>query len=345
MRPRADRTTGACADGAADGVIGGLLIGRQEALALLAEAERDPWPLLAAANRVRRHFRGRCVHLCSIAPVKLGRCSEDCHWCAQSAHWATGLAPRGMAAIGDLLRSAREAAAWGAGHFGLVTSGARLSDDEFEAVLQAGRAIRSDVGMDVCSSLGALTPERAVRLREAGFHRYNHNLETSSRHFGKVCTTHAWSDRVETARAVLAAGLELCSGAIFGIGETDEDRVDVALAIRDLGAHVVPLNFLHPIPGTPLGQAKPLPPLKILSIVAMFRLMMPDRTIKLAGGREHNLRSLQSLMFMAGADACLIGNYLTTPGRPADQDIEMIRDLGLQPDGPAQRPAGGPENA
>jgi biotin synthase len=134
-----------------------------------------------------------------------------------------------------------------------------------------------------------------------------------------------------TARAARQGGLELCSGGLFGIGESDEDRVDLALALRDLGPEVVPLNFLHPIPGTPLADAPPLPPLKVLSIVAMFRLVLPDRTIKLAGGREHNLRGLQALMFMAGADACLIGNYLTTRGRPVEEDLAMVRDLGLEP--------------
>jgi len=321
-------------------VLRGEAIGRADALALLREAERNPWPLLFAAGQVREHFRGRRIHLCSIAPVKIGRCSEDCHWCSQSGHWKTSVEPRGLLAVAELVRMARAAAKDGAASFGLVTSGARLSEEELEQMEEAARAIRRLTGLEVCGSFGALGREQAERLAAAGFRRYNHNLETSSRHFLRVCSTHTYGSRVESAQAVVEAGLELCSGGIFGVGETDEDRVDLALAIRDLGARVVPLNFLHPIPATPLENAVPLAPLKILSIVAMFRFVLPDRTIKLAGGREKNLRGLQSLMFQAGADSCLIGNYLTTEGRPAEEDLEMIQDLGLEPAGAGDGPAG-----
>jgi len=311
----------------------GQRIGRDEALAVLAAAQRDPWPVWLAADAVRRRFRGRTVHLCSIAGVKIGRCGEDCRWCAQSARWNTGITPHPLLTTDEILRAAAEAEAQGAGHLGLVSSGARLSDAEFDAVLAAGRAVRDRTGLGVCASLGAVTVERGRRLVEAGFSRYNHNLETSARHFPHVCTTHSWEDRAASARAVVEAGLELCCGGLMGMGETDEDRVDLALAVRDLGPTVVPLNFLHPMPGTPLAQAEPLPPAKILSIVAMFRLVLPHTIIKLAGGREKNLRDMQCLMFLAGADACLIGNYLTTDGRPAKDDLAMIRDLGLEPAG------------
>ncbi len=312
-------------------VLAGRQIERGEALALLEASEANPWPLIFAADRIRRRFRGRRVRLCSIVPVRLGRCSEDCHWCAQSAHWDTGIEVRGLLPTGEIARLARTAAAQGAESFGLVSSGDRLTEDDLAAVEEAARAVRSETGLDVCGSFGALEPDVARRLVDAGFRRYNHNLETSARHFPRVCSTHTYEDRVRSARAAIEAGLELCCGGIFGIGENDEDRVDLALAIRETGAHVVPLNFLYPVPGTPLGDAKPLPPLKILSIIAMFRFVMPDRTIKVAGGREQNLRDLQSLMFLAGGDACLIGNYLTTQGRPADEDLAMIRDLGLEP--------------
>ena len=325
----------------ADRVLAGDRLAREDALALLAGAEHDPWPLLHAADRVRRHFRGRTVYLCSIAAVKLGCCGEDCRWCAQSARWPTGLQPHGLPAADELLRSALNAAAAGAGHFGLVSSGARLSDAELDAMIAAAGTIRTRTGLKLCGSFGALAPERARRLAGAGFVRYNHNLETSARFFTQVCTTHTYEDRVLTARAVLDAGMELCSGVLFGMGEADEDRADAALALRDLGAHVVPMNFLHPIPGTPLADAPPLAPLKILSIVAVFRLLLPDRIIKMAGGREKNLRDLQSLMFMAGADSAMIGNYLTTTGRPAEVDLAMIRDLGLAPAGAGEaRPCG-----
>ena len=321
-----------------DRLASGQPIGRADAIALLAEAEPDPWPLLAAADTVRRRFRGRTVYLCSIVPVKLGRCGEDCRWCAQSARWPTGLVAHGLPTMDELRRAAEVAAASGARNFGLVSSGACLSDAEFQFVCQAAEDLRRRTGLGLCGSFGALTPERGRRMLEAGFTRYNHNLETSARFFPSVCSTHTYQDRVRTARAVLEAGLELCCGGLMGMGETDEDRVDLALAVRDLGSHVVPVNFLYPVPGTPLADAAPMSPLKILSVVAMFRLVLPDRIIKLAGGREKNLGQLQSLMFMAGAASCIIGNYLTTTGRPAAEDLALIRDLALEP---APRPGPG----
>jgi len=308
----------------------GHLLGRDDALRLLAAAAADPWPVWRAADRVRRRFRGRAVHLCSIAAVTVGRCGEDCRWCAQSVHWATGLEPRGLPPVDDLVRAAQSAKATGAGHFGLVSSGGRLPDDAFDVMLEACRAIRGRTGIEVCASFGALTPDRARRLAEAGFRRYNHNLETSERHFPRVCTTHTWQDRVAGARAAREAKLELCSGVLFGIGEDDADRVDALLAVRDLHATVVPINILRPIAGTPLADAEPLAPMKIVSLIAVARLLLPRAVIKVAGGREHNLRDLQGLAFLAGADACLIGNYLTTAGRPAEDDLAMIRDLGLE---------------
>lgn len=318
------------AESSASRVVAGERIGRREALALLAAAERNPWPVLCGADRIRRHFSGNKVHLCGIVAVKLGRCGEDCRWCAQSAHWSTGLAPHGLLSTAELVRAAESAAASGTGHFGLVSSGARLNESELHAALESARAIRERTGLKVCGSFGSLTPEQARRLADAGIVRYNHNLETSARHFPNVCTTHTYEDRVRSARAAAEAGMELCCGGLFGMGETDEDRVDLALALRDLGSCVVPLNFLHPIPGTPLGDSPALAPLKILAIVAMFRYVLPDCIIKLAGGREKNLRDLQSLMFFAGANSCMVGNYLTTTGRPAEQDLAMIRDLGME---------------
>lgn len=318
------------AESCARRVEAGESLGRDEALGLLAAAAADPWPLWLAADRVRRRFGGNTVHLCSIKAVKLGRCGEDCRWCAQSARWATGIQAHGLVGGDELLAAAREAEAIRSTHFGLVSSGARLSDAEFDRVCEDVQVIRQNTRLEVCGSFGALTPERAGRLVAAGVKRYNHNLETSARFFPQVCTSHTFDDRVRSARAAVEAGMELCCGGLLGMGETDEDRVDLALAVRDVGSTVVPLNFLHPIPGTPLADAPPLEPVKILSIIAMFRLMLPGRILKVAGGREKNLRSLQSLIFLAGADSIMIGNYLTTTGRPAEDDLAMIRDLGLE---------------
>jgi biotin synthase len=311
----------------------GEALGREDALRLLAAARDDPWPVWRAADRVRRRFHGRAVHLCSIAAVKVGRCGEDCRWCAQSGHWPTAVEPHALLPTEEVVRAAEAAEANGAGHFGLVSSGGALSDDEFDAVLDAGRAVRRRTRLEVCGSLGALTPDRARRLVEAGFSRYNHNLETSARHFPTVCTTHTWADRVRTARLARDAGLALCCGGLFGIGETDADRVDLALALRDLEPAAVPINTLHPIPGTPLAGAEPVAPVEILSLAAVFRLLLPRQTVSMAGGRERNLRDLQCLMFAAGVDGCLIGHYLTTRGRRPEEDLAMIRDLGLRPAG------------
>ncbi len=310
-------------------------LGRQDALRLLAAARGDPWAVWRAADRLRRRVHGRTVHLCSIAAVKVGRCGEDCRWCAQSARWPTAAEPHGLIPTDEVVRAAEAAEANGAGHFGLVTSGAAISDAEFDAVLDAGRAVREHTRLDVCGSLGSLTPERARRLVEAGFSRYNHNLETSQRHFQNVCTTHTWEDRLRSARLARDAGLALCCGGLFGIGETDQDRVDLALALRDLRPAVVPINTLHPIPGTPLAAAEPMAAMDILSLIAVYRLLLPRPLLSVAGGREHNLRDLQCLMFAAGADGCLIGHYLTTRGRRPEEDLAMIRDLGLHPAGTA----------
>jgi len=186
--------------------------------------------------------------------------------------------------------------------------------------------------LSVCASLGTITGEQAKRLADSGLTGYNHNLETSERHFPDIVTTHKYADRVRTIRAAQAAGLRVCAGGIFGIGETDEDRVEMALELRGLGVDTVPMNFLHPIKGTPMGEAETLEPREILRIIAMYRFILPRTTLKIAGGRVLNLRDMQSWMFYAGANAILSGNYLTTAGRAVQEDLQMLRDLHLEPD-------------
>lgn len=315
----------------ARGPLQGQGIGRDSALELLEMAERDLEAVIAAASRIRRRHRGNTVRLCGIVAAKLGRCSEDCAWCSQSARHRTDIAPYPLLATPELLERARAATADGAAAFGLVTSGAAPSDAEFDRLCDAiGEMTRTGCPQP-CASLGMLSPERARRLADAGCRRYNHNLETSRRHFERVVTTHRYDDRLATARAVKAAGMELCCGGLFGIGETDEDRVDLLLEVREAGADTVPLNFLNPIAGTPLESSEPLTPRKCLALIATARFVLPTRCIKVAGGRESNLRDLQSWMFAAGADGCIIGNYLTTRGRSAGADLQMIADLGLEP--------------
>ena len=186
------------------------------------------------------------------------------------------------------------------------------------------------MGLNVCASLGVIDDGQALRLRQAGVSEYNHNLETSARHFPQIVTTHRYADRVSTIQAAMKAGLRICAGGIFGIGETENDRIDMALELRKLDVETVPMNFLHPIPGTPLGQTQTLQPREILRIIALYRFILPRTNLKIAGGRVLNLRDMQSWMFYAGANALLSGNYLTTTGRAVEEDMQMLRDLGLE---------------
>ena len=315
-------------------VLAGERIGRPGARALVEAAGRSPHELLYWADRVRKKHFGDAVVLCAIVPGKVGGCSQDCKWCAQSA--ATGPDVSGApqaTSRSDIVAAAGLAARNGAGSFGIVNSGRCPTAAELEAVTDAAKAIGADARgpKRLCASLGELDDAKAARLAAAGITRYNHNLETSRDFFPHVVTSHTYDDRLATLRAARNAGLSLCCGGIFGLGETWDDRIDLALKLRDeVAPDVVPLNFLHPIPGTPLETATPLHPMEILSIIAVFRLLLATVDIKVAGGREVNLRGLQSWIFRAGATSCLIGNYLTTPGQDAAADLQMIADLGLR---------------
>ena len=300
-----------------------------DALAMLRRRGADRLDLLTRADAVRRARFGDQVHLCGIAALRLGGCAEDCAFCAQSARHAAGLPPKPMMPPRAVLRAAREAEQHGADHFGLVTSGRSLSDRAFRAALEAVELVAAQTRLVPCASMGALTPERARALVEAGCGRYNHNLETSERFFGHLCTTHRYGDRLATLEAARAAGLQLCCGGIIGVGETVEDRVDLAVALRDLAPAVIPVNILVPIPGTPLAETPRLDPMDILATVAMVRLVNPRAIVTVAGGREHALGPRQDQMFHAGANGLIVGNYLTTTGRPAADDLAMIRALGL----------------
>ncbi|MCE5327200.1 MAG: biotin synthase BioB [Planctomycetaceae bacterium] len=287
--------------------------------------------LLYWANQVRTSRFGRAVRLCSIVAGKTGRCSEDCKWCAQSARYKTQC-PSHVTGGEEIVDAAKTAHRRGACHIGVVNSGRHPTAADMQAVIKAAAEILSPSGAAIrcCAALGELTPQQAQELAAAGIVRYNHNLETSRRMFAQVVTTHTYDDRLATLAAARAAGMELCCGGIFGLGETWDDRVELALTLRDeVRPQVSPLNFLHPIPGTPLGGRTPMSPSEILATIAIFRLAMPDVDLKIAGGRELNLRDLQSWMFYAGGTSCLVGDYLTTKGRGADEDLKMIADLGL----------------
>ena len=313
-------------------VSAGQSLDRPAALDLLQTAGPDLIELFFWADKIRRRFRGPRITLCRIISARTGGCSENCAFCAQSSHHSTAL-PTAQASTAEIIAAARDALASGAHCFGIVESGRQAQDAEIDRLAPAWEYIARDGRIGCSASLGALTAGQARRLYALGVRRYNHNLESSERFYPNIVSTHPWAERLATVRHAAAAGMKVCCGGIFGLGETDEDRVDLALALRDLPVDSVPLNFLNPIPGTPLAGPVPLRPLQALKILAVFRFLLPDRTLKIAGGRESTLRELQSWIFLAGADSLMVGNYLTTRGRALADDLQLLADLhdsGLQ---------------
>lgn len=315
-------------------VLAGGEITREEALELFhLESSADIYDLMAWANRIRERFKGNRIHLCSIVNVKAGGCPENCRFCAQSALYQTGAPRYGLLPLEEVLTAAEEAGRNGAVGFGLVAAWRGLEEGPvLDALLAQFRALKAQGKVRPDASLGIIkSPEVARKLKEAGCECYNHNLETSRRFFPEVCDTHTYEERLQTLKHLRQAGIRICSGGIIGMGETREDRCDLAFALKEVGASIVPINILNPIPGTPFANRPPLPPLEILQTIACFRFILPRQEIMVAGGRAVNLRDLQSMVFMAGASALMIGNYLTTVNRPVEQDLQMLRDLGLDP--------------
>ncbi|MBN1818154.1 MAG: biotin synthase BioB [Sedimentisphaerales bacterium] len=287
--------------------------------------------LLYHANRIRQHFFGSKVRVCSIVPGRLGGCDQDCAFCAQSVRYDTPIDKKAQTLTDEQILSAADQACDNkVPHLGIVYSGKTITEKELARLESLIRRIRTEYGIGVCASLGIINIDQAQRLAAAGVTRYNHNLETSERHFGKIVTTHTYQDRVRTVEAAKQAGLGVCCGGIFGIGESESDRIDMALELRHLGVDTVPMNFLHPIPGTPLAGSSTLCPLEILRIIALYRFILPKTHLKVAGGRVLNLRDMQSWIFYAGCTSILTGNYLTTAGRDAKDDFQMLKDLGLE---------------
>ena len=315
-------------------VLGGGQISRDEALWLFnLETSGDILDLLSWANRVRERFKGNKIHLCSIVNAKAGACSENCSFCAQSSHYQTGSPRYGFVDPEPVAEAAEEANKNSVTAVGLVAAWKGLNEgpmlDEVCArvrELKAGGKTRPDV------SLGIIKSQRvADRLKEAGVECYGHNLESSRRFFPQTFTTHTFDDRLETIGYLKKAGIKICSGGIIGMGETREDRCDLAFELKAIGANVVPVNILNPIPGTPFERNPPLQVLEILQSLACFRLILPRQEIMVAGGRTLNLRDAQSMIFLAGASALMVGNYLTTLNQPVEKDLQMLKDLGLDP--------------
>lgn len=300
-----------------------------EACELASLPEDDTLDLIACADRIRRTYKGNRVVTCSITNAKSGLCSENCAFCAQSSHHETGIEPHALLSEENIVRDALTLHENGATEFSMVTSGFQLTEDELATISRAAGAIKEQTGMMLCSSLGVLTEARARQLRESGLSAYHHNLETARSFFDQVCTTHDYDDDVETVRIAREAGFKVCCGGILGLGESWEQRVELALTLRDLDVDSIPINFLNPIPGTRMEARPLLSPREALKCIALFRFIHPRKDITICGGREVTLRDQQSWIFAAGANGLLIGNYLTTQGRDCRTDMEMIKDLGL----------------
>jgi len=302
-----------------------------DALELFIEGSNSPWRILAAASEIRERFKGKHIILCGITNAKSGRCLEDCAFCAQSSHWRTDAVLYPLKSPGQILKEAARAKKDGAEFFGIVTSGKRIkSKKEWSDIIAAVEGV-SKLGLCACASLGILDAAKARALKNAGLCRYHHNLETARSFFPNICTTHDYEEDVETLHVAKAAGLSVCAGGLIGMGEGVTHRIEMAATLAELDVDSVPVNILTPIPGTPLSAMPPLPPMEILMTIAVFRFMLPDKDIKLCGGKEKNLRQLLPLGIVAGANSLMTGNYLTTTGRESRLDHEMILDLGLLP--------------
>src|SRR5262245_45266426 len=315
-------------------VLAGGCISREEAIGLFElEAGADIFDLMAWANRIRERFKGNKIHLCSIVNAKAGACSENCSFCAQSAAYQTASPRYGFVDPEPVLEAAEEAERNGVTAVGLVAAWKGLKEGPMlDEVCERIRELAQSGKTRADASLGIIKSQTvADRLKEAGLECYGHNLESSRRFFPNHCTTHSYDDRVETIHYLKNAGIKICSGGIIGMGETREDRCDMAFALKELGANVVPINILNPIKGTPFENNPPLPPLEILKTIACFRFILPRQEIMIAGGRTVNLRDMQSMVFMAGASALMVGNYLTTLNQPVERDLQMLKDLGLDP--------------
>ena len=304
-------------------------INRQTAVQMSERKGSDIYELFTLSNRVREKFRGNRVDLCSIINAKSGACPEDCSFCAQSAKSKTNIDVHPLINRKKALEAANSAKEYGARRFCIVTSGMKPSVRELGEICSFISEIRG-IGLLPCATLGMLEKEQLAQLKDAGLYRYHHNLETSEAFFKEICTTHTYHEKIRTIEAAKSLGLSVCSGGIFGLGETWEDRIDMAFAIKDLGAESVPINFLTPVNGTPLGNSELLHPLDALKIISIYRLILPDREIRICGGRPQTLRDLNSYIFFAGADGLLIGNYLTTRGKRPEEDLHMIGDMGLE---------------
>ncbi len=310
-----------------DKILRGKWIGREEALRLAEEPLEE---LRQAADEIRRKVCGNGFDLCTIVNAKCGRCSEDCRYCAQSAHYRTACEESyPLLSTQELLEDARRNAQQGVLRYSIVTSGRRLSEEEVEQACESIRRIRAEVPIEVCVSFGLLDEVQFRKIKAAGASRVHCNLESSARYFPSVCTTHTYEEKIRTLQEAKRAGLSICSGGILGLGETMEDRIDMVLTARELGVKSIPVNLLNPIPGTPYENRVPLDNEEACRCVAMFRFLIPDASIRLAGGRGL-LGDKGEACFLSGANAAISGDMLTTAGITVETDMELLRSSGFE---------------
>jgi biotin synthase len=311
-------------------IITGGTITREEARELSGASGADLLDLFAASTRIRQHFRGAAVDICSIVNAKSGACSEDCSYCAQSVHHATGAPVYPLISVERMAAAAESAKKNGARRFCIVTSGRGIdSRDDLETIAKGVKRVK-EIGLAPCATLGTLTREQLSYLKDSGLNRYHHNIETSRDYFPRICTTHSFDERLEVLQNARSLGLSACSGGILGMGESMEDRIKMAFTLRELDVDSVPINFLMPIMGTPLAHGTAITPLEALRSIALFRLILPHKEIRICAGRGTALGQLHPLIFFAGADGFMIGNYLTTSGLNPEDDLRMLKDLGLR---------------
>jgi biotin synthase len=301
---------------------------RAEELGRLAELPAEAVPALAAlAHEVRLAWCGPEVEVEGILSAKTGGCTEDCSFCSQSARFDSPVKATPFLDPDEILAAAEETARAGASEFCIVLAVRGPDERIMEQVLHVVPLVRDATGLNVACSLGILTDEQARRLATGGVHRYNHNLETARSFFPSIVTTHTWEERFDTCQLVREVGMELCCGALLGMGESDAQRLELLEQLRQVEPAEVPVNFLNPRPGTPLAIRRLVAPLDAIRWIALFRLALPGVILRYAGGREVTLRELQAMGMTAGINALIVGNYLTTLGRSAEQDLQMLKDL------------------
>lgn len=327
----------------ADRSLAGDALSRAEARAVLDWPEADLLDLVAAAHRVRRAHFGRRVKMNFLVNLQSGLCPEDCSYCSQSKVSKAPIEKYRFLSADEVVDMADRAAAAGAARLCLVASMRGPSEKDMAAVDEAVRRVKAKhPGLEVCASMGLLKDGQAERLKSAGVDAYNHNLNTSESHYEKICHTHTYQDRIDTVERAKGAALSPCSGAIFGMGETDEDIIDVAFRLRETGVDSIPINFLIPVPGTAHQGRNDLTPNRCLKILCLVRFLNPAMELRIAGGREMHLRSLQSLGLYV-ANSIFVGDYLTTKGQTAAADREMVRDMGFEIVGDAPVPPAAPD--